>query len=69
MWQSVLADFASQRPVLGYGMGAFWNSLSNQLAVQQAAGWGWPVAIGDNGWLDVLLNLGGIGVVLFISSF
>lgn len=66
MWNLVLADFASQRPVLGYGMGAFWNSLSNRLAVQQAAGWGWPVAIGDNGWLDVLLNLGGVGCVLFL---
>ncbi len=66
MWVSALTDFASKRPVLGYGMGAFWNSLSNRLAVQQAAGWGWPVAIGDNGWLDVLLNLGGVGLVIFM---
>jgi O-antigen ligase len=66
MWNSVLTDFSSQRPVLGYGMGAFWNSLSNRLAVQRAAGWGWPVAIGDNGWLDVLLNLGGVGLGIFV---
>jgi len=66
MWQSVLSGFSSQRPVLGYGMGAFWNSLPNRLAVQQAAGWGWPVAIGDNGWLDVLLSLGGAGLGVFL---
>jgi exopolysaccharide production protein ExoQ len=66
MWLSVLTDFASKRPVLGYGMGAFWNSLANRLAVQQAAGWGWPVGIGDNGWLDVLVNLGGVGLVIFM---
>ncbi len=66
MWVSALTDFASLRPVLGYGMGAFWNSLSNRLAVQQAAGWGWPVAIGDNGWLDVLLSLGGVGLGIFM---
>jgi len=66
MWQSVLTDFVSKRPVVGYGMGAFWNSVSNRVGVQQAAGWGWPVAIGDNGWLDVLLNLGGVGLVVFV---
>jgi O-antigen ligase len=66
MWESVLTEFASKRPVLGYGMGAFWNSMANRHAVQQAAGWGWPVAIGDNGWLDVQLNLGGVGLSIFM---
>jgi exopolysaccharide production protein ExoQ len=66
MWQAVLGEFVSQRPVLGFGLGAFWNSLSNRVVVQQAVGWGNPVEIGDNGWLDVQLGLGGIGLAFFM---
>ena len=66
MWQTVLGEFVSQRPVLGFGLGAFWNSLSNRAAVQQAIGWGTLVEIGDNGWLDVQLGLGGIGLAFFM---
>lgn len=66
MWLVVLRDHASQRPILGYGIGAFWNLEAHTLSVQQAVGWGYPVAIGDNGWLDVLLGLGLLGLVVFV---
>jgi exopolysaccharide production protein ExoQ len=66
MWQLVLRDFVSQRLLLGHGLGAFWNLEANRLAVQRAAGWGSPVAIGDNGWLDVLLGLGVLGLAVFV---
>ncbi len=66
MWQLVLRDFASQRLLLGHGLGAFWNLEANRLAIQHAVGWGYPVAIGDNGWLDVLLSLGVIGLAVFL---
>jgi exopolysaccharide production protein ExoQ len=66
MWKYVLAAYVSQRPALGYGLGAFWDSPANRAAVQQAVNWGYAVQIGDNGWLDVLLGLGGIGLGLFV---
>jgi exopolysaccharide production protein ExoQ len=66
MWEHVLSTYVSQRPALGYGLGAFWDSAANRQAIQQAVNWGYAVQIGDNGWLDVLLGLGALGLGLFL---
>lgn len=66
LWQHVLAEYVSERPILGYGLGAFWDSLSHRVATAQAIGSRLRIEIGDNGWLDVLLGVGGIGLALFL---
>jgi exopolysaccharide production protein ExoQ len=66
LWQHVLAEYVSERPILGYGLGAFWDSLSIRVATAQAIGSRLRIEIGDNGWLDVLLGVGGIGLALFL---
>jgi O-antigen ligase len=51
-----------QRPILGYGYAAFWSDSDWTL---QALHWSPPHA--HNGVLQVLLDLGGVGLVLTIA--
>ena len=66
LWQHILAMYVSKRAALGYGLGAFWDSLSNRVATAQAIGSRLRIEIGDNGLLDVLLGVGCIGLALFL---
>jgi O-antigen ligase len=66
MWMYLIQNFISQRPWLGYGYGAMWTIESFRVQVQHAVGWPYPVLIGDNGFLDILLHLGMVGLIVFI---
>nr|BAL53471.1 O-antigen polymerase [uncultured Chloroflexota bacterium] len=68
MWGYLLQHVVPERPWLGYGFGAIWRQKAFQVQVQQAVGWPFPVLIGDNGYMDILLYLGGIGLALFMAS-
>jgi exopolysaccharide production protein ExoQ len=59
VWQSIL-----QRPILGYGYGAFWDGLSGPSArIVLALRWNAPNA--HNGFLDIWLCLGLLGLTAF----
>lgn len=66
MWLHVLDAYAAERPVLGYGFGTFWLQPGINQKVQEVVGWGYPVKVADNGYLDTLLNLGAVGLVLLL---
>lgn len=66
MWAHVLTTYAFQRPYLGHGFGAFWLQPGINQAIQVVVGWGYPVKVGDNGYLDVFLGLGGAGLLLLL---
>jgi O-antigen ligase len=64
--------FIEQRPWLGWGYGAFWRHAS----VETRTFWTalhWPVPHAHNGWLEVGLELGGLGIagitVLWLAAF
>jgi exopolysaccharide production protein ExoQ len=66
LWTFVISE-AERRPWLGYGLWTAWRfGLFRNLAAREAR---WPTPIGDshNGFLDVLLYLGGIGLALFLA--
>ena len=64
----VLMDFISERPLLGYGYGAFWDEGSNPGNwVREMLEWDAPTA--HNGWIEVTLALGLIGLVLLAFDF
>lgn len=67
MWMYLLQNIVTERPWLGHGFGAIWNLESFRLQVQQAVGWDFPVVIADNGFLDILLHLGIIGLLVFVA--
>jgi O-antigen ligase len=55
-------------PWLGYGYGAFWYGLDSESAyIWYATGWTPPNA--HNGLLDLLLNLGFLGLTIFVLGF
>ncbi len=67
LWRYLLVEIVLQQTVLGHGFGALWYLDAFRSQVQQAIGWTYPVQIADNGFIDILLHLGWIGLALFIS--
>lgn len=66
LWRSVLQE-GSQRPWLGHGYSAFWmGAESPGVAIWRAVGWEAPNS--HNGYLDLWLELGLVGLGLFALS-
>jgi O-antigen ligase len=64
LWASVW-DAIMKRPILGYGYDAFWASMKAE-ALDVRIGAGWLAQRSDNGFLDLALSLGAIGMLLFV---
>lgn len=59
-----LAGAIEKKPVLGYGYLAFWGLDSEpRYWLERAVDWNAPS--GHNGWLDLAISLGVVGVVIF----
>ncbi|MFZ0531951.1 MAG: O-antigen ligase family protein [Anaerolineales bacterium] len=65
MWSFLYNTYIIKRPIGGYGFNAFWYIDANRIAIQQAAGYPDPIVIADNGFIDILVNTGFIGLFLF----
>ena len=65
IWKAVL-DQVALHPRLGFGFAAFWQLESTPANIirKQTR---WPVPTAHNGWLDLLVQIGWIGVGLFIA--
>lgn len=63
-----LADNIEQKPWLGYGYGAFWGPESVPGNwVREALQWDAPTA--HNGWIEVTIALGFVGLALLLLDF
>ena len=67
LWATLLPSIA-KHPVLGYGYGAFWIGLEGE-ALNARIGARWMAPIADNGYLDLCLSLGVVGLCLFLYVF
>jgi len=67
IWTQILRD-SEKQPFTGYGYAAFWGHESPP-AKWIRAQLQWPVPTAHNGWLDLLIQLGQIGVGIFIVLF
>ena len=65
IWSESLAA-ASVRPLLGYGYGGFWSPEGSEGATRIRARLGYAVAHAHNGFLDVTLALGVVGLVVVL---
>jgi len=67
IWQAVF-EAIQKHPILGYGFSAFWLSLRGESAnIILTLRWAVPAA--HNGFLDIWLQLGVAGLVLFAVGF
>jgi exopolysaccharide production protein ExoQ len=64
LWAYVWTDIY-QKPLLGWGYAAFWTP-TNPLALEISATVKWNVPQAHNGVLEILINIGLIGLILFI---
>jgi len=69
LWE-VIWDQIVQHYWLGYGFGAFWdvNGVDNSLGLAKSVGWLGVVGQAHNGYLDLFLQIGLIGLVLALFS-
>ena len=67
LWQTLM-DPVLRRPWLGYGLGGFWLGWQGESgAVWSAIGWRPPHA--HNGFLDMVLDLGVVGLSIFLIGY
>jgi O-antigen ligase len=71
IWDQALLSIA-KRPILGYGYSAFWAGLNGE-SMQAVLTTGWMEYQAQNGYLEVLLGLGLVGLipimVVFLRAF
>ncbi len=62
LWRDLIA-IGSRTPILGFGYGGFWfSNLSAALWTRHQ----WRPVSGHNGYLDIFLDLGLVGLILFL---
>jgi O-antigen ligase len=64
MWQYLFQNVIALHPLQGYGFDAIWHLTGFRSALGERVAWGTQVLIGDNGLIDIWLNLGLVGVIL-----
>jgi exopolysaccharide production protein ExoQ len=69
IWSAVL-DSIARRPLVGYGYQAFWLGLEGE-SYRVILAVGWVLAQAQNGFLDVMLEMGvaGLAIVLLVFAF
>jgi O-antigen ligase len=67
IWQAVIAS-AMKHPILGYGYAAFWMGLQGESANASLSS-RWLVTSAHNGFLEVWLSLGAVGLGLVMFTF
>ena len=67
LWSYLINNGWINHPILGSGFGATWESNNFRSTTQAAVKWPLPPLVSDNGYIDIFLDLGLVGVVLSIS--
>ena len=69
MWTYLFDTYLDQRPLAGYGFNAFWYIRSHRVAMMHAAGYPDQIVVADNGFIDILMNIGYVGLVIFLLFY
>ena len=69
LWEDLFQRVYLQQPVFGYGYGALWMLKSFRIQMQIHHNWPYQIYFADNGFFDILLNLGLIGLLLFLTVY
>ena len=66
IWQGLMESVA-KRPLLGFGYAAFWQGLNGESANAILSS-RWIFAYAHNGFLEILLQVGTVGLVVFLVT-
>jgi exopolysaccharide production protein ExoQ len=66
LWNYLLHDVVPRRLWWGHGFGAVWTLDAFREDIRQHVGWASDPLIADNGFLDILLHVGVVGLVIFM---
>jgi len=69
LWLDLFQNYYLQKPVFGFGFGALWMLKSFRILIQIRHNWPYQVYFADNGFFDILLNTGLVGLLLFMFSY
>ena len=69
LWLDLFHNYYLQKPLFGYGFGALWMLKSFRILMQVRHGWPYQVYFADNGFFDILLNTGLVGLLLFMFTY
>jgi exopolysaccharide production protein ExoQ len=69
MWSYLFNAYLSKRLLGGFGFNAFWYLRDHRIAIQNVTGYPDQVIISDNGFIDILVNTGYTGLVLFLLFY
>lgn len=69
LWKYLFEDVITKKPWLGHGFGAFWEISTNRKIISEEIGWDYAVLISDNGFLDIFIHLGMVGLIFFLIIF
>jgi exopolysaccharide production protein ExoQ len=65
LWEDCL-EFVHRRPIVGYGFNSFWTEPHIE---ELSALHGWQVTTAHSAYLEVLLNVGAIGLLFFAGAY
>ncbi|QDL08866.1 O-antigen ligase family protein [Brasilonema octagenarum UFV-E1] len=65
----VMLELIWERPLLGYGFNAVWQSWDNEVTAYLWRTLEWESPYGHNGFMDLLAELGILGLIVFAISY
>lgn len=65
LWEQCI-EYVAQRPFIGYGYGSFWTPR-HILEISDKQGW--SIGLGHSTYLELLLNVGLIGMIAFVLIY
>lgn len=68
VWAAAI-ELINQRPLFGYGYGAFWLGLESEYSAYIWSYAGWEVPNAHNGFIDLTLDLGYTGISVFLLGY
>jgi O-antigen ligase len=66
LWSYLVEKLVIHRPWFGYGFGTIWSDPAFQDQTGRNMGWGMKIMYSHNGFLDVLIYVGVLGLGLFL---
>ncbi len=66
---SVMLEKIGERPLTGYGLNAFWRDWDSPVTADVWRQLAWECPYGHNGFMDLLVELGIPGLMVFLTSY